>query len=230
MTPPYRSWKDRLYYVFVEKNSLISNEYISYVNARLEEHQSQRWRHWLVLIRLNWHYRIRRATTPLLIKNTGTAAKAKAPYMDGPESTKGNRQDPYHFAAGLMKYDVISFDIFDTLILRSLNNPVDVFALIGEELGIYDFVTLRRKCETEMRKIHLANVKSNEVTISEIYDRVAYYSGIDSEKGQTLELEKELAVCFANPYMYEVFQILKHAGKTIVAVTDMYLPKNKMEK
>ena len=127
--------------------------------------------------------------------------------MDGPESTKGKRQDPYHFAAGLMKYDVISFDIFDTLILRSLNNPVDLFALIGEELGIYDFLTLRRNCEIEMRKIHLANGQSNEVTISDIYDRVEYYSGIDSKKGQMLELEKEMAVCFANPYMYEVFQI-----------------------
>ena len=229
MTPPYRSLKDRLYYVFVEKNSLISNEYISYVNARLEEHQSQRWRHWLVLIRLNWHYRIRRATTPLLIKNTGTAAKAKAPYMDGPESTKGNRQDPYHFAAGLMKYDVISFDIFDTLILRSLNNPADLFAFIGEELGVYDFADLRKKSENEVRKIKAAERKSNEITLEEIYERVEYYSGIDSQKGQNVELKKEKSVCFANPYMYEVFQILKFSNKAIYAVSDMYLTKKQMK-
>lgn len=228
MTPPYRSWKDRLYYVFVEKNSLISNEYISYVNARLEEHQSQRWRHWLVLIRLNWHYRIRRATTPLLIKNTGTAAKAKAPYMDGPESTKGNRQDPYHFAAGLMKYDVISFDIFDTLVLRKLDNPEDLFMLVGEKLNIFGFYGIRKKCEAEVRQHKRATYQNNEVTLEEIYERVAYYTGINATQGSEIEFDIELDMCFANPYMYEVFQILKSAGKHIYATSNMYIPKEKM--
>lgn len=229
MNPSNRNIKDRLYYFFVERNSLICNEYSAYVNARLEEHKSQRWRHWLVLLRLNWHYRVRRASAPLLVKRPGPAGQPSAPYLAGPESAKGKRQDPYHFAAGLMKYDVISFDIFDTLILRSLNNPADLFAFIGEILGIYNFTNLRQKCESEMRQIHLSEGKSTEVTLADIYNRLEYYSGIDPQMGQRLELEKEKEVCFANPYMYEVFQILHSAGKRIFAVSDMYLPKKQMQ-
>lgn len=221
--------KDNLYYYFVTKNSYIKKEYEDYVIENIKDHNRKRLLHWVILFRLNWHYRIRRETTPLLGRRAGASNILTTPYMKGPESAKGNRQDPYHFAAGLMKYDVISFDVFDTLILRNLNNPIDLFAFIGEALGVYNFTELRRKCENEMRKIRLVEGKSSEITLSDIYDRIEYYSGIDSRKGQTVELEKEMAVCVANPYMYEVFQILKSAGKRIYAVSDMYLPKNQME-
>lgn len=229
MNPPDRSIKDKLYYLLVEKNSLICGEYSAYVNARLEEHNSQRWRHWLVLLRLNWHYRVRRASTPLLIKRPGPAGQPTAPYLGGPESAKGNRQDPYHFAAGLMKYDVISFDIFDTLILRKLDNPEDLFMIVGEKLDVYGFYGIRKKCESEVRQQKRAVHQNNEVTLDEIYERVSYYTGVDSSKGANTEFSVELDMCFANPYMYEVFQILKNAGKRIYATSNMYLPKEKME-
>lgn len=229
MNPSNRNIKDRLYYFFVERNSLICNEYSAYVNARLEEHNSQRWRHWLVLLRLNWHYRVRKASTPLLTKRPGPAGQPTAPYLGGPESAKGKRQDPYHFAAGLMKYDVISFDIFDTLILRKLDNPEDLFMIVGEKLDVYGFYGIRKKCESEVRQQKRAVHQNNEVTLDEIYERVSYYTGVDSSKGANTEFSVELDMCFANPYMYEVFQILKNAGKRIYATSNMYLPKEKME-
>lgn len=38
----------------------------------------------------------------------------------------------------LKKYDVISFDVFDTLILRPISQPTDIFYFIGERMEISD--------------------------------------------------------------------------------------------
>lgn len=146
-------------------------------------------------------------------------------YMDGPESGKARRMDPYHFAVSLLKYDVISFDIFDTLVFRKLNQPEDLSMLVGERLGIFDFYNIRKKSEEEAHKC-----KNSEVTIEEIYERVAYYTDIDAKKGAETEFEIELDMCFANPYMLRVFEILRASGKRIVAISNMYLQKEKMEK
>lgn len=153
------------------------------------------------------------------------------PYHNGSESEKGRRASAYRFAALLIRnnYDVISFDVFDTLIFRKLNQPADVFMLVGEKLGIFDFYNIRKKAEEDVRKLKNVLYGSNETTIEEIYGRVAYYTGIDPDKGLEAEFETELDMCFANPYMLQVFEILKAAGKRMVATSNMYLQKEKME-
>lgn len=151
------------------------------------------------------------------------------PYMDGPESEKGRRMDAYHFALLLIKYDVISFDVFDTLILRKLNRPEDVFMLVGEKLGIFNFYGIRKKAEEDVRRYQNALNGSNETTIEKIYERVAYYTGIDPKQGAKIEFEIERDMCFANPYMLRVFEILKAAGKRIVATSNMYFQKERIE-
>ncbi|MCR4874250.1 MAG: HAD-IA family hydrolase [Clostridia bacterium] len=152
------------------------------------------------------------------------------PYLDGPESTKSKRISPYYFAAGLLDFDVISFDAFDTLVFRQLNQPADIFMLVGEKLGIFNFVNIRMQAEREVREQKLAQFSNNEVTIYEIYERVAYYTGIDAAKGVSVEIETELDMCYANPYMYRVFEIAKTMNKKIVITSNMYLPSEVMSK
>ena len=57
--------KDKLYYYFAEKNWGVRREYGPYVDAHQEEHKKTPWKHWWLLIRLNWHYRILRRTDVL---------------------------------------------------------------------------------------------------------------------------------------------------------------------
>ena len=61
--------KDAWYDFFVRKNEWIRREYERYVIEHIEEHDKLRFLHWLVLLRLNWHYRILRKKTPLLYEN-----------------------------------------------------------------------------------------------------------------------------------------------------------------
>lgn len=223
-----RKFKDVLYYYLVEKNSNICREYKSYVFSHQEEHINKRWRHWWLLICLNVHYRIF-GSKSLYIEKQVKKNTVTSPYIFAPESEKGNRMDVYHFAAGLMKYDIISFDIFDTLILRKFNKPDELFMLVGKKLDIFNFVSIRKRAETEARNIQRNIIGNNEVTIEQIYERVGYYTGISAQEGIKAELDVEKDMCFPNPYMYEVFQILKNAGKKIYATSNMYIPKRYME-
>ena len=50
---------------------------------------------------------------------------------DVSESSKSQRETPEELAKRLAQYDVISFDVFDTLILRPFSLPTDLFFIIG---------------------------------------------------------------------------------------------------
>ena len=71
---------------------------------------------------------------------------------DVSESSKSQRETPEELAKRLAQYDVISFDVFDTLILRPFSLPTDLFFIIGDRLGYPDFERIRRKMEEAARK------------------------------------------------------------------------------
>ena len=45
------------------------------------------------------------------------------------------------------KNDVISFDVFDTLVLRSVEKPEDIFHIVGNRLDCNDFYSIRKRAE-----------------------------------------------------------------------------------
>ncbi len=106
------------------------------------------------------------------------------------------------------EYDVITFDVFDTLIIRDVQKPADIFTLAYGKIGRYFRVG------AEM----LARMKSRngEVTLKNIEK----YFFTSCEK----ELQIELDYCRANPKIFEVYKSLKECGKKLYAISDMYLP------
>ena len=70
-----------------------------------------------------------------------------------------------------------------------------------------------------------ASPGEREVTLLDIYQLVAQETGIDPQKGADLEFSLECELCWANPYMLEVFHLLAAQGKTLAALSDMYLTK-----
>ena len=71
----------------------------------------------------------------------------------------------------LMQYDVISFDIFDTLIFRPFSEPTDLFFFLGEKTGILDFKRLRMQAEAEARTQKYKEEKHYEIKLSDIWSR-----------------------------------------------------------
>lgn len=175
------SLKDKFYNFIVRKNERVRIEYESYVNSHLEEHHKNRMKHWQILMKINWHYRILRKTTPLVLDNKSSLATSKSTskafcrtplLINNPnclsESQLTKRDQPHWMVMSLITYDVISFDIFDTLVLRPFDNPKSVFMLIGQKLGVSGFRNIRINAEKEARDIKEAEFGNREINIYDI--------------------------------------------------------------
>lgn len=136
---------------------------------------------------------------------------------------KKEQMDVEQLVCEANKYDVISFDIFDTLVLRACEKPSDVFFLLEKEWGIMGFSDARIAVELELRKT------KQEITIEEIYEELEKRFAINKIDGIKKELAVETAMCYANPYMFDVVTKLAKIGKKIIAVSDMYIPKTEMK-
>lgn len=145
------------------------------------------------------------------------------------ESALDRRESPESLAEKLSRFDVISFDIFDTLVFRPFSEPTDLFFIVGQKLGYMDFKRIRMEAEHQARRNKFKRCTSFEVTIQEIWAQLERMTGIDAVYGMKLEVETELALCYANPYMEKVFHLLQEAGKRIVITSDMYLTPDILE-
>lgn len=221
--------KDKLYFYFAEKNWGVAREYGPYKDSHPEEHINHPWKLRWMLIRLNWHYRVLERQDILYYRMPeDSKIPLKLPYLDGAESKVFERKPDVWMAKGLANFDVVSFDIFDTLVLRPFAHPVDLFAIVGNKLGIMNYQEIRQQAERDAREEKRALCGTNEVTICDIYDIVARRTGIDADYGAKIEFETELEFCFGNPYMLRVFKILKALDKRVIIVSDMYYPHDMM--
>lgn len=123
---------------------------------------------------------------------------------------------------------VVSFDIFDTLLLRATLTPLNVFSLVAgkldKPLGV-NFVQMRADAE--------ARLKSPNASFDEIWDFIAKEYGLAPElraKLQAAEMACEDAVLMPHPAMAEVFAGARRLGKRIIGVSDMYLPSSFLER
>lgn len=146
------------------------------------------------------------------------------------ESAAYRRENPElgveEYIQKIRDYDIISFDVFDTLIFRPVAQPTDVFYLIGEKLGILDFKNIRIRAEWDAREKCHARYGHTEVSLEDIWKRLEQDAGLPAGEGIRLEQEIEKKLCYANPFMLEVWKRLREMDKKIIVVSDMYLPED----
>lgn len=130
----------------------------------------------------------------------------------------------------ISNYDIVSFDIFDTLILRPFSAPTDVFHLLGEQFGIMDFKNIRMWAEYDARIKHYDRYGNMEVNLSDIWKNLEEDVGLSAGLGIRAESKLEEKLCYANPYMKKLWDKLVATGTTIVITSDMYLPKAVIER
>lgn len=119
-------------------------------------------------------------------------------------------------------YEYVSFDIFDTLVKRDVPKPADVFEIVGAKAGISDFKQKRIKAELEARQ----NTSSSEVSLSDIYKKLAYIPNYNSI--MDLECQVELEECVPNKDLMDFFNYcVEH--KKVILISDMYLPRKVIE-
>ncbi|MBQ8790728.1 MAG: hypothetical protein IJZ51_05410 [Ruminiclostridium sp.] len=128
----------------------------------------------------------------------------------------------------LSDFDVITFDVFDTLIYRYLARPTDVFYFVGERLNFPNYRKLRIDAEVSTRKEKHRLSGTYEVSIDEIADTLHNTTGLDKATVIAEELIAEKNFCYANPYMKKVWEALCKKGKKPVILSDMYLSEEYM--
>ena len=149
-------------------------------------------------------------------------------YSGGSESSLSVRQPPQMLADALAAYDVISFDVFDTLLFRPLAAPADLFDLVGMTLRYPGFRALRIQAEKQARQSRQAHSGYAEVTLEEIWAELSRVSGIPADEGIRAEWTWERRCCTANAYMLAVVRALRAKGKTLCIVSDMYLGRERI--
>ena len=177
---------------------------------------------WTYLIYLNLAYYLFRN------KKIGVIEKypyyeMKSLYAEGNESSISKRTEPKIFAKNLAIYDIVSFDVFDTLILRPFSEPTDLFYILGHQLNYLDFARIRQEMEWKARQKKYKTKKHYEVNLDEIYTILSDETGLDKNTAMHKEVALENTYCFANPYMKEVVWELLKLKKKIIISSDMYL-------
>lgn len=125
----------------------------------------------------------------------------------------------------LKDYDVISFDIFDTLLFRPFDLPADLFFLVGESFDNMDFKNIRTWAEWNARLKCRKQNGHMEISLKDIWENLEKKAGLPAVDGMRAEEDAEQKLCYANPFMSEVYKRLLAMGKKMIAVSDMYLPE-----
>ena len=134
----------------------------------------------------------------------------------------GNSIDINEFFNVEEHYDYISFDIFDTLLKRNVQNPLDIFRIIEMKLDekYEGFFQNRILAERKARDLST----NEEITIEDIYEN---YNGINKTEQKNLikfELQIEKNFLTINPDLSIIYQSCIKAEKTVFITSDMYLP------
>ena len=114
---------------------------------------------------------------------------------------------------------IISFDIFDTLLLRPYVVPESLWEHIGILNKIDNFRNLRLWAFQDARKKYCIN-GVEEITLEQIYEFMPEEYRYLKEK----EIELETSVLQQNKEIKEVVDYAISTGKKVIAISDMYLP------
>lgn len=149
------------------------------------------------------------------------------------------------FSENAQHYPVVSFDFFDTLIIREVE-PERVLAKVAEiscdilskalQTNISEkyYTELRISVERELRqKSYKMEQKDHETTHRLIVNGILDYLGIEDDVLLMQLLTAEAALEFdtirLNSGAKELLSMLKNLGKKIIVVSDMYLTANDLK-
>lgn len=123
--------------------------------------------------------------------------------------------------------EVVSFDIFDTLLVRSTLYPTDVFEEVAEKFAVqlpagYDFVKNRISAERML-------YETKHPDLADIYCEMQKCGPLSQKLARGLmeaEIEAEFRVLCAREPMRDIVSYAIHQGKEVCYTSDMYLPED----
>ena len=121
------------------------------------------------------------------------------------------------------EHSIISFDIFDTLLVRPYVRPTHLFVHVEKAYRCRGFAAERIDAE---RRARIRHKEMEDVTLDMIYEEI---NG-EFRRMKQRELDWEEMVLRVNPELKQVYDYALTRGKKIVITSDMYLPTDFLSK
>ena len=128
-------------------------------------------------------------------------------------------------------FQYVSFDIFDTLLIRGVDAPVEVFDFVEELYNeenkdkIYSFKQKRIRAEKKARKKAL----KEDILLKDIYFYMPFKQSV-KERLIELECYVEISNCYPNDVILDLYHQCIAEKQFVIITSDMYLPRNVIEK
>lgn len=131
---------------------------------------------------------------------------------------------------------VVSFDLYGTLVFRSLRQPRDLFAWMECAAAIPGFCRKRERIQVQAARAYKRNNGVPHPTLHEIYQYWERH-GLSCrgtagclKKLEALERKLEEELCIPNLAMQEMLVYARQQKKRVIIMTDMYLEKPELER
>ena len=121
----------------------------------------------------------------------------------------------------IKQYDVISFDIFDTLLFRPFMDPKDVFSYIAKSKSNIEFIKERVLAEYRARK-EICNNDIQDITYDQIYQHI----NPEFREFYNYEKEFEKQILIPNKKMLKIFKYALEQKKKVIITSDMYFEED----
>ena len=193
----------KIYDKIVGRNTAVKMRYLRYKMRHPDLHRRCRLCSWAYL-------------AGLLVKYAVFRADAKV----YPESSFRAYPPEEKFAKRLQKSDVLSFGVFDVLILQKTEKYTDLFEIVGNRLGVVDYAEIREETEREMRDAS----PTGETPLREVCRVLHERYGLDADAAYEEELRALREFSFGNPYFQRLLARGELKDKRFVAVSDTCLP------
>ena len=135
------------------------------------------------------------------------------------------------------QYKYVSFDIFDTLIVRPFMVPTDMFELLDasfekETHANISFKNLRIIGE-ELCRQRKCNAEIEDVTIDEIYQEMEEKFSIAPQILEKLKIQEknlEISMSNARKAIKEMYDLALENNKKVILISDMYLGRDTIQR
>lgn len=120
------------------------------------------------------------------------------------------------------QYDAVSFDLFDTLVMRKIMEPEDIFELVEQRVQEKGIIV-----ENFRKKRQTAAIQSKGGNIDKIYDYLRTRTGITQEESALIkqeELQCEKDYLIPRKVMVDIMNYAIQQGKIVSIISDMHLP------
>ena len=126
----------------------------------------------------------------------------------------------------ILRNDIITFDIFDTLVVRNVIDPHDIFSIVEKNIN----KKIKKKINFSLERIIAENKCYNEFShnfsLNEVYEKIQKKIKV-SAKGLDLikkeEIETEIRYSSPRNELVKIFDFAVKNKKKVSLITDMYL-------